>query len=686
MAERFGLRLRFALFFAALALGGSIAICGGLWLGYTRMGGPVEGYVTAGIVAGFGLLGLAAWVGLLFDENVAKPILALASELNTRARAGVDADIDEKQARYLGALAPAVSTIHDALSEARAAQEHAVALETARINREKALFETLLHDLAEGAVVLTPDNRVMLYNRVAQQLLGALGLDRRIQAFLRPEPLEHALKRMESKYARGQIEAESFLAASADGSRFFLARISPVISDEERLGHVLIFHDATEDLQVHAERDHLFNTMLEQVRRPAAALSAVLDVLQEDGEMPAKTRATFNAAMREEVDRLFTCLSDTGPRYGSAASRHWPMTEVAAEDIFDALRAREITKLDSVGGSQFMRCDGFAIVGLLALVLNGLAESETRHDITLKAEPHDHEVWLTIIWNGEETPDGLIDAWVQQPISGGYGQYTGRDVLDGHQTEIWSELQADGHRIVLPLVAAGEPVLSASEARPEFYDFNLPAVALDDDMADRPLSELSFVVFDTETTGLSPSNGDEIVQIAGVRIVNGRLLRGEVFETLVNPGRPIPAATTAVHHITDDMVLDAPGISEAGKRFHDFCQDSVLVAHNAPFDLAFLRLKEEQIGRKFSQPVLCTVLLSAALFEHTGSHTLDALAGRFGVSIAPELRHTALGDAVATAEVFQQMLKVMQGEGIGTLRQAIAAERRMTQIRKAQNY
>ncbi|MEH6361843.1 MAG: exonuclease domain-containing protein, partial [Amylibacter sp.] len=110
------------------------------------------------------------------------------------------------------------------------------------------------------------------------------------------------------------------------------------------------------------------------------------------------------------------------------------------------------------------------------------------------------------------------------------------------------------------------------------------------------------------------------------------------------------------------------------------------VAHNAPFDLAFLRLKEKQIGRQFSHPVLCTVLLSAAMFDHTGAHTLDDLAGRFGVSIRPELRHTALGDAVATAEVFQQMLQVMQSEGIATLRQAIEAEKRMTQIRRAQNY
>lgn len=237
---------------------------------------------------------------------------------------------------------------------------------------------------------------------------------------------------------------------------------------------------------------------------------------------------------------------------------------------------------------------------------------------------------------------------------------------------------------MLPLASAAAP-LAPGDARPEFYDFNLPDTP-GGDLADRPLSDLSFVVFDTETTGLSPRGGDEIVQIAGLRIVNGRILRGETFDTLVNPGRAIPPASTRVHHITDAMVEDAPGIAEAGQRFHDFCQGAVLVAHNAPFDLAFLRLKEQVIGRRFDNPVLCTVLMSAGLFDHTGQHTLDALCDRFGITIPPEARHTAMGDTVATAEVFVRMLDLLQAKGVTTLGGAITEEGRMTRIRKAQNY
>src|SRR6056297_3339478 len=154
MADRLGLRLRFALFFAALALGGTALIAGGLWVGYQRAGGPAEGYVIAGLIAGFGLAGLAAWIGLLFDENVARPILALADELHTRAKSDVSADIDARPARYLGALAPAAQAIHAALEETRTSLETAVAEKLALMSRDKALLEALLRELADAVVVI----------------------------------------------------------------------------------------------------------------------------------------------------------------------------------------------------------------------------------------------------------------------------------------------------------------------------------------------------------------------------------------------------------------------------------------------------------------------------------------------------------------------------------------------------
>ncbi|MCV2880574.1 exonuclease domain-containing protein [Actibacterium sp. XHP0104] len=690
MAEKLGLRARFALFFAALALGGTVAIAAGLWWGHSRSGGaaPIDSYIIAGVAAVAGLIGLTVWVAFLFDENVAKPILGLASDLHTRAQADVSIEIDQAQGRYLGALAPAANAIHHALAETRAAQERLIAEETARLNSEKALFAVLLRDLAEGVVVATPDLRVMLYNREAHGLLGNLGLGRPVKAFLRPEPLLHALDRLEAQLARGVEEAEKFLTASADGSRMLLARVSPVISEGERKGYVLMFHDATEDLESHAERDHLFNTLLERVRRRTAALNMVLDVVDAEPDMAAEARGVFRTAMMDEVAEMTDTLSEMSARHEEALARHWPMSSVASSDIFDALKARHDRVFTIEGDEQFLKCDGFAVLEMMDMIVRGLRSEDGREGFTLRAEPQGKEVWLILEWAGAEASDGMIDRWLRAPLSEGYGQYSGRDALEGHRTEIWPERGSDSnsHRIVLPLHSAQVRELTPVDARPEFYDFNLSQVEIDSDWADQKLSEMSFVVFDTETTGLTPRQGDEIVQIAGVRIVNGRMLKGEEFDTLVDPKRNIPAASTAVHHISNDMIKGAPDIATAGREFHDFCHGSVLVAHNAPFDMTFLNLKEEVIGRKFDQPVLCTVLLSALLFDHSSQHTLDALAERFGVVIPPELRHTAMGDTRATAEVFLQLIRLLEADGITTLGEAINAANRMAQIRKMQNY
>jgi len=193
------------------------------------------------------------------------------------------------------------------------------------------------------------------------------------------------------------------------------------------------------------------------------------------------------------------------------------------------------------------------------------------------------------------------------------------------------------------------------------------------------------VVFDTETTGLLPAQGDEIVQIAAVRCVNGRRVEAETFETLVNPGRRIPAASTAVHHVTDAMVADAPRIEEVGRRFHRFAAGAVLVAHTAPFDLEFLRRHEAGIGHRFDHPVLDTVLLSAIVFGQHEVHTLDALTERLGIMIPDHARHTAMGDTVATADAFLKILPMLAARGLTTFGAVVAEAKRHGRLLKDLN-
>ncbi|WP_460546326.1 DEDD exonuclease domain-containing protein [Glycomyces halotolerans] len=179
-----------------------------------------------------------------------------------------------------------------------------------------------------------------------------------------------------------------------------------------------------------------------------------------------------------------------------------------------------------------------------------------------------------------------------------------------------------------------------------------------------PLSEVTFCVVDLETTGLA-ADACGITEIGAVKVKGGKVL-GE-FSTLVNPGEPIDPRVTRLTGITDDMVADAPGIETVLPMFLEFAQGATLVAHNAGFDVGFLRHACELCDTRWPRPpVIDTVVLARRLTEKSEvpNRRLGTLARLFGSAVTPN--HRALDDARATVAVLHGLIERATGHGVVT--------------------
>ena len=172
----------------------------------------------------------------------------------------------------------------------------------------------------------------------------------------------------------------------------------------------------------------------------------------------------------------------------------------------------------------------------------------------------------------------------------------------------------------------------------------------------------TFVVFDLETTGFSPSK-NQIIEIGAVKVLNGSIT--ERFSTFVNPKVPIPFEIEQLTSINDDMVLDAPTIDEILPKFMEFCQDAVMVAHNADFDMSFIKHNCSALGLECEKTVLDTVALSRVLLPALNRFKLDTVAKALNVSLAHH--HRAVDDAACTAEIFVRLVEMLRDRGVETM-------------------
>ena len=196
--------------------------------------------------------------------------------------------------------------------------------------------------------------------------------------------------------------------------------------------------------------------------------------------------------------------------------------------------------------------------------------------------------------------------------------------------------------------------------------------------SDTLISKASFVILDTETTGLDLEKGDRLLSLGAVKIVEGRIHLGKAFYELIDPKRSIPTSSIFIHGITPGIASDKPHVSDILLKFLDYIGCDVVAAHHASFDMKFLNhAMRGCFGFPIQNRVIDTALVAAWIrrLEHvelidpesSRDTRFDVIAKHFGVTT--EDRHTAFGDALSTALLFQRLIHILVKNSVITLRQ-----------------
>lgn len=636
------------------------------------------------------------------------PVLRMAEQTRLITAANPDYRITTDGGHELVILADVINESADAFQKLQQEVDDMIHQSNITLKEERNRLAALMSELPYGVVVCNKDGRILLYSRLAQEMLqsvngdqksgGAIGLGRSIFGILERDPLVHALEVMNHAFAQDQAKPALGLMTKLCGARFIRVNMAPVTSSEDEAryisGFVLSLEDITGEIEADSERDQLLQSMVDAVQdslgRMHQRVNLICDIpaSKEDAcGYHLESVAQVTSELEEHLALARNLYSEHRHAYGN---RENVLADTLMKLITNNLDERFAMKSEaSTDKSIWLKIDSYAILQAITNLagflkaeygISSISQQIDCSDEAQQSSDNDEPLaTLALSWSDQIVPGPSLRDWKQTPLfmdSDGTS-YSPQNIIREHGGDFIITVTGgnfcNGARITLPTALAEEPadLHSSIAPRPVSYEFDLFHQPGQDALGNVPLSKLTYVAFDTETTGLDPSEGDEIIQLGAVRIINGRLLHNECIDQLVNPQRPVPKSSVKIHGIDPELLPSQPVITQVLPGFHAFAADSVLVAHNAAFDMRFLQLKEDITGLRFDNPVLDTLLLSSVVHPNQEGHSLDAIAERFNITIVG--RHTALGDALVTAEILLKLIPLLEAQGIRTLEEALSA-------------
>ena len=575
--------------------------------------------------------------------------------------------IDFDAAKDFKRLATLINEGADRYQSLRKSIDDRIRLSGEALEQEKNILASIISCLSEGVIVCNPSGAILLFNKKAEEFLSYqeksktdaqiefltrqfIGLGRNITCFINKAQIQRAFAEITEKLAQFQDNPGTCFATLGPYGHFLKAEIVPIlIYMHELAGFILRINNIT---QTHSQPGSAF-----------LPYGVVSDFNHSSVQMQASSPSHFNLPLiPTHIQNLLEMVQSlVQEQYGLTLRLHMP------------------------NEPAWIYAGNHYLTSAMSFLLNQLGKVTGISTFDCWAAIERDYIHVDILWTGAPVSDTVLDEWNESIVlhEKGVGYVKLNDILLQHEAEWWSSLKhkSPERACLRVFIPSAEPSrvrniapITLATSRPEFYDFDLlNRPDSSPDLQEQLLSNITYTVIDTETTGLDPLS-DEVISIGAVRIVNGRLLNNEIFNVLVDPQREVPEESIKIHGIRPEMLQGQPTIEKVLPLLYQFAENTVLVGHNVAFDMRMFQVKEYISSVRFTQPVLDTMFLSAVIHPSHRHHSLEAISERLGITITG--RHTALGDALAAAEILLKCIPILARNDILTLNDALQASRK----------